>query len=153
VFDVDGVVADVQHRLHYLSRQPKDWRGFFAAAAADPPLADGIALARAYAAEHDLVWLTGRPQHLRSVTHRWLRAHGLPAAQLLMRPRGDYRPARIFKAEAVAELAAGRRVAVVVDDNPSVVTTLRARGWPVRLADWVPYAEPLQQAQDGDGRT
>ena len=46
VFDVDGVVADVAHRLHHVARRPKDWRRFFAAAPKDPPLAVGIDLAR-----------------------------------------------------------------------------------------------------------
>jgi hypothetical protein len=32
VFDLDGVLADVRHRLHFLDRRPKDWDGFFAAA-------------------------------------------------------------------------------------------------------------------------
>ena len=42
MFDIDGVVADVRHRLHFLQRRPKDWPGFFAAAADDPGLAEGI---------------------------------------------------------------------------------------------------------------
>jgi hypothetical protein len=153
VFDVDGVVADVRHRLHHLARRPKDWGGFFRAAADDPPLAEGVGLARRYAEDHELVWLTGRPEQLRRVTARWLADQGLPAGPLLMRPRGDYRPGRLYKAAAVAKLGARRTVAVVVDDDPAVVAALTERGWPVRLADWVPYAEPLRQAQERDGRT
>ncbi len=41
VFDMDGVVADVRHRLHHLRRQ--NWSRFFAAADADPLLAEGAA--------------------------------------------------------------------------------------------------------------
>ncbi|MBA3955457.1 MAG: hypothetical protein H0X58_02180 [Acidimicrobiia bacterium] len=42
VVDIDGVLADVGHRLHFLDRRPKDWKGFFAAARTDPPHPEGI---------------------------------------------------------------------------------------------------------------
>ncbi len=153
VFDVDGVVADVRHRLPYLNRRPKDWAGFFAAAGDDPPLPTGVGLAREWAASHDLVWLTGRPEHLRRVTERWLRGQKLPVERLLMRPAGDRRPAKFFKADRVRALAAETEVAVVVDDDPAVAAELTRQGWPVYLADWVPRSETLDRAQDREGRT
>jgi len=153
VFDVDGVVADVRHRLHHLETRPKDWRSFFAGAAEDPPLAEGVALARRYGAECDLVWLTGRPARLREVTLRWLGRHGLPAGRLVMRGGGDFRPAPVVKLAALATLAEGREVAVVVDDDPAVVDALGGAGWPARLADWVPREPALRRAQHEEGRT
>lgn len=153
VFDVDGVVADVRHRLHHVARRPKDWAGFFAAADRDTPLAEGIDLANEYARTHRLVWLTGRPESLRAVTHRWLTANRLPVGVLLMRPLQDHRPARLFKCERLRTLALTGTVDVVVDDDPRVVALLRRRGWPVRLADWVPYEQTLREAQEAEGRT
>jgi hypothetical protein len=153
VFDVDGVVADVRHRLKYLNRRPKDWAGFFAAAGGDPPLATGVDLAREWAASHDLVWLTGRPEHLRPVTERWLRHQKLPVERLLMRPAHDRRPAKFFKSDQIRALAAETDVAVVVDDDPDVVAELTRRGWPVYLADWVVRSGTLAEAQGEDGRT
>jgi len=153
VFDVDGVVADVRHRLHHIARSPKNWPAFFAAAAKDPPLATGVELARQWAAEHDLVWLTGRPETLRRVTERWLLDQDLPVPELVMRPARDRRPARLFKAEQLARLGRDTEIAVVVDDDPDVAALLRRRGWPVYLADWVPHAETLRKAQEQDGRT
>jgi phosphoglycolate phosphatase-like HAD superfamily hydrolase len=153
VFDVDGVVADVRHRLRHVAHHPKDWAAFFAAAADDPPLATGVDLAREWAAQHDLTWLTGRPEHLRRVTERWLRAQGLPVERLLMRPPHDRRPGRLYKADQLRTLAKQAEVAVVVDDDPDVVALLTRQGWPVYLADWVPYAEALRAAQERDGRT
>ncbi|MBV9822860.1 MAG: hypothetical protein JO144_11525, partial [Actinobacteria bacterium] len=81
VFDIDGVVADVRHRLHFLERRPKDWPGFFAAAARDTGLAEGIERVLAAAAEHEIVWLTGRPNSLRAVTRRWLDERELPGTE------------------------------------------------------------------------
>ena len=43
VFDIDGVVADVRHRLHHLERH-RSWHAFFAAAADDPLLPEGARL-------------------------------------------------------------------------------------------------------------
>jgi hypothetical protein len=153
VFDVDGVVADVRHRLHHIARQPKNWRRFFAGAGSDPALATGVELARRYARDHRLVWLTGRPEYLRPVTEDWLRRHELPADEVLMRPHTDRRPAREYKASQLLRLADSGEVAIVVDDDPAVVDLLTEAGWPVRLADWVPYAKSLREAQEREGRT
>ena len=153
VFDIDGVVADVRHRLHFLDSRPKDWAGFFAAAGRDTPLAEGVALAREAMASYDLAWLTGRPERLRAVTERWLAAAGLPSRPLVMRRHRDFRPARVAKLEELRRLAAGRTVAMVVDDDPDVVAALAAGGYPARLADWVPRPGTLDEAQERDGRT
>ena len=74
VFDIDGVVADVRHRLHHLD-WPVSWRGFFAAAGRDPLLPEGASLVADLAGQHDIVWLTGRPEWLRDVTADWLARH------------------------------------------------------------------------------
>jgi hypothetical protein len=152
VFDIDGVVADVRHRLHYLSSRPKDWDGFFDAASADPPLAVGLALVADLAGEHDIVWLTGRPDWLRRVTRDWLVDHGLPARELHMRPARDYRPARLFKLDQLRRLAR-RRIGAFIDDDDEVVTAALAAGYPAVLAEWVVRSEPMRQAQDRLGRS
>ncbi len=153
VIDIDGVVADVRHRLHHIERRPKDWRAFFAAAAADPVLPDGVLLAQRLAVRHDVVWLSGRPEHLRRPTERWLRSAGLDAPRLLLRRRGDFRPAPVTKVEVLHELAGARAVRVHVDDDPAVVRAVRAAGFAVLQADWLPHPRALAAAQDRDGRT
>jgi hypothetical protein len=153
VFDIDGVVADVRHRLRHLDKRPKDWARFFAAADRDPVLPEGVELALRNAEAHVLVWLTGRPEHLRPVTDAWLRRAGLPAELLFMRPANDRRPARDFKAGQLARLARESSIAIVVDDDPEVVAKLRKLGHPVQLADWVPHSSTLQTAQEREGRT
>ena len=54
VFDIDGVLADVSHRLHYLQSYPQRWDRFFAAADRDPLLAEGAARLRAALVDHDV---------------------------------------------------------------------------------------------------
>lgn len=151
VFDIDGVLADVTHRLHHLD----DWRWerFFAAADRDPLLDEGERRLRAAQAAHDVVYLTGRPERNRRLTQAWLARHGLPTGPLYMRPDGDHRPARIVKREVLRELARTRTVASVLDDDPAVVRVLAADGWPVELATWLPHSSTLQDAQERKGRT
>jgi phosphoglycolate phosphatase-like HAD superfamily hydrolase len=157
VFDIDGVLADVSHRVHHVERRPKNWAAFFAAAHADPPLAEGIALAQEVAAEHPLLYLTGRPESLRQVTERWLDRHDLPTGRLLMRRAGDFRPARVLKLDVVRSLHARETVHAVVDDDPSVVSVLQGAGFAVLAATWAATSGPAQQtlwdAQETDGRT
>src|ERR1700712_5122014 len=84
VVDIDGVVADVRHRVGRLQRRPPDWVGFFAAADRDAPLAAGVdRVLDLIAAGHEIVWLTGRPEWLRGITERWLDEQGLPVGMLL----------------------------------------------------------------------
>jgi hypothetical protein len=153
VIDLDGVLADVRHRLHHIEGRPKRWDRFFGGIPDDPPLAEGLAVAHRLAADHDVVYLTGRPEHTRDDTEAWLVAHGLPPGRLVMRREGDRRPARVTKPGLLRRLADRSPVAVVVDDDPAVCAALAAAGWPVLRADWMPRAEPLTEAQERLGRT
>lgn len=151
MFDVDGVVADVRHRLHHLERR-RSWIGFFEDAAEDTLLAEGARLVADLAREHEIVWLTGRPEWLRGLTLDWFAEHGLPDGELYMRPHGDYRPAPRYKLSVLRELAP-RGIAAVIDDDDEVIQSALAAGFPAVLADWVPRGQTLRHAQDRDGRT
>ncbi|HEY8527707.1 MAG TPA: hypothetical protein VIL48_22265 [Acidimicrobiales bacterium] len=157
IVDIDGVVADVRHRLHHIERRPKDWDAFFAAAGDDPPHREGLELVAALVRDHEVVFLTGRPRRIEPATRRWLDEHGLGGHRLVMRPDGEWLPAARLKVRLLRELAQGRAVAVVVDDDPDVLAAMTAAGYPVRLADWEPRApageRTLREAQEGEGRT
>jgi len=153
VCDIDGVLADVTHRLHHLETRPKNWRGFFAAADRDPVLEPGVALVRELSQQHEVLYLTGRPAHLRRATLRWLARHALPPGDLVMRRAGDFRPAREVKLAELDHLSEQRAVDIVVDDDPAVVAALRAAGYAVLHADWATRTATLQDAQEREGRT
>lgn len=104
VFDIDGVVADVSHRLHHLEPHRRDWFAFHESADRDPVLSTGRALAEQAAVDGDIVWLTGRPAWVRELTQTWLDAAELPVGPLLMREDGDHRPAKIIKLAEVRRL-------------------------------------------------
>lgn len=171
VFDIDGVLADVRHRLHHVASRPKDWDAFFGAAPLDPPLAEGLgAVATAARAGHVIVYLTGRPERCRQATLAWLAAQGLPAGALYMRDDTDRRPARMTKVATLRRLARQYRVGAFVDDDAAVVAAVRAAGFPVLHAEWMgvatsgadaapcaaderPAQDVLFEIQETEGRT
>ncbi|MDN5931361.1 MAG: hypothetical protein L0I24_09915 [Pseudonocardia sp.] len=153
MFDVDGVLADVTHRLHHLRARPQRWERFFQAADRDPLLDEGADRLRAALADHDVLYLTGRPERTRRLTERWLARHYLPTGPLIMREDHDTRPARWVKLEVLRRLAQEREIASMLDDDPAVVAVLEADGWPIELATWLPHSSTLQTAQERDGRT
>lgn len=157
VVDIDGVVADVRHRLHHVERRAKDWDAFFAAAVHDPPHDEGVAVVNQLAQDHEVMFLTGRPDWLRDDTQRWLERHGLGGHRLVMRPEGDRRPAARLKVSLLQKLAKGRTVAMVVDDDPVVVAAMKDAGHPTFHADWEARSQEderaLRAAQESDGKT
>lgn len=153
VFDIDGVVADVRHRLGHLEGPGKDWGAFFSAAVEDPPLQEGVARVLDAATRARIVRLTGRPQWMEATTTAWLAAAGLPTGRLVMRPRRDFRPARIFKLDSIRQLSREVDIVGIVDDDPEVCAVLAGEGWPVEQASWVSYEPALRTAQERRGRT
>jgi len=151
VIDLDGVVCDARHRQRFITPPRRQWDAFFAAAGDDLPLPEGVALALALRHDHDLVWLTGRPERIRELTEGWLRRHGLPTRPLLMRSDTDRRPARTLKREVLRKLATERRIALVLDDDPNVVRELQGDGLPVRQATWAGHTVATPgEAQQGE---
>ncbi len=154
VFDLDGTLADVRHRLRHVEGAARDWDAFFAAAAHDEPLARGVALVREHAARGErTAYVTGRPERCRADTLAWLRRHGLPEGTLHMRGATDRRPARRTKLELLRRLGGPGQVSVVVDDDAQVCDAYEAAGFTVVRAGWMTASETLERAQDTDGRT
>ena len=153
VIDIDGVLADVRHRVAHLDKRPKDWGSFFRAAAKDPPLVEGIDAARRLAEVYEVVYLSGRPEHLRQDTVAWFRRHGLPEGELHLRPRNDFRPAREFKVSMLRRFTERAPVALLVDDDQDVLDAARTAGFDVLPATWMGSAPELRVAQEEEGRT
>ena len=157
VLDIDGVLADVRHRLAYVEQRPKDWDSFFAAATNDSLLAEGLEVALDLAERFTIVYLTGRPERCRTDTQAWLAKYGFPAGQLIMRRDTDRRPARSTKLDELKKLGGPDRVAVLVDDDQRVVDAAQASGFMVRHATWM-HSEQHEQdtlfdAQESEGRS
>ncbi|MFI2643970.1 hypothetical protein [Streptomyces sp. NPDC018610] len=153
VFDLDNTLADTAHRQRFLQRRPRDWDAFFAAAPEDPPIEEGVRLARESARECEIVYLTGRPERCRRDTLDWLAAHGLPEGDVHMRGDADRRPARRTKLQILRRLARDREIRVLVDDDELVCADAEDAGFRVLRARWAAPSAELKDAQERQGRT
>ena len=149
MLDIDGVLADVAHRVRHVQRSPKDWDAFFAGMADDPVLPEGSRLAWELAEDHHVVYLTGRPARYAEVTRTWLQRHELPAGPVVHRRDGDRRPASIAKAALLRAIAARTTVAVAVDDDPAVCVAYRALGLDVVHATWAQHPALHREQERG----
>jgi len=147
IFDIDGTLADVEHRRHFLSGARPDWGSFFDKMVNDPPLRDVCLLAELLG-DHPLVnqgairlfLFSGRPETHRKETEEWLnihvRSYFQKAEALLMRGENDQRADTIVKKEMLHSIQAqGYDVRLVVDDRPSVVEMWKAEGLTVLAHD------------------
>jgi HAD superfamily, subfamily IIIB (Acid phosphatase) len=132
VFDIDGTVADLSHRLHHITGEKRDDRAFFAACAKDEPISHILGLAGDLVrAGRQIVWVSSRSDECRDQTIDWLKSHNAPAWPLYMRKADDDRPDNIVKGELLDQLMAdGFNPLMAFDDRDRVVKMWRARGIP-----------------------
>ncbi len=130
ICDIDGTVADTDHRTHFVQQDPKDWKGFFEAMVDDPVREDIRELLRQLHADgKTIVFVSGRPENYREFTEKWLMMNGFDFAWgLLMRGAKDSRPDTEVKKEIFDRYFAGKEVVKVIDDRPSVIRMWREQG-------------------------
>lgn len=129
IFDLDGTLADLTHRLHHVKNGKTQWDQFFAACSEDAPIKNLVALARMLYGFATFIIVSGRSDQVRQQTVEWLAKHGIEYHQLIMRKAGDYRPDQIIKEEILDQLlAAGHEIMFTVDDRQRVVDMWRHRG-------------------------
>ena len=147
--DIDGTIADVRHRLHYIQnpdgskRTKPDWDAFHAACVDDPPFEDVIEIVNKLwlgDANRDVYFLSGRNAVARVQTVQWLEKYfpEILYAGLRMRRANDRRPDTEIKLEMVRELGfTPDRVLCIFDDRQSVVDMWRENGYRVlQVAAW-----------------
>jgi len=147
IFDLDGTLALINHRRHYVDGGRKDWRAFFAACVDDVPNTPVIQTLQALRRAGAEVWIwSGRSDEVRPQTVEWLCKYGcfgkssgfLPAwpfgapERFLMRKAGDHRDDVALKREWLSLLDPPEfaRLTAVFDDRDRVVQMWRDAGIP-----------------------
>jgi FMN phosphatase YigB (HAD superfamily) len=125
--DMDGTLADVRHREHFVRQKPKRWKAFFEAMEKDPPNQAIAEWVRNLVPDYEVVILSGRPAEYGERTMAWLRRNNIPFSAILMRRSGDRRPDYIVKKEILDTLDR-QAIAFVIDDRASVCDMWRANG-------------------------
>lgn len=130
IFDIDGTLANTDHRQHFMTGEKKDWKGFFENMSNDTPYEDIVALAVDAAAQSNVVLIvSGRPEKYRRETEEWLDRYRVPYAFLFMRGFNDNRQDNIVKEEIYRKyIEPFFNVKYVYDDRQQVVDMWRRIG-------------------------
>lgn len=131
IFDLDGTLANGDHRVHHILKQPKDWRSFFAECERDKPIQPIIDVMRALSQVFEIWIVSGRSDEVRAETERWLQAYAPFNHKLIMRKQGDYTGDDILKISWLEDGTIPKeRVLCVFDDRNRVVKAWREAGLP-----------------------
>jgi hydroxymethylpyrimidine pyrophosphatase-like HAD family hydrolase len=132
-FDLDGTLANIEHRLDYVRNSPKNWPAFDAGIpndAVNQPVAEVFRALKD--AGNDIVFASGRNERTRAATVAWLDANGFWSvdSHLYMRKANDFRSDDIVKQEILKEMISvwGCKPDMVFDDRKRVVDMWRRNG-------------------------
>lgn len=137
IFDLDGTLANCQHRVHFLEGEGgARWDDFYAACSDDAPIWPVINTMERLLESGAEVWIfSGRREDVREKTVKWLTQftsffpEELETA-LVMRRKGDGRDDAIIKREyfdSMLDVDRDRLVAIF-DDRDRVVAMWRSLG-------------------------
>lgn len=143
IFDLDGTLADITHRLHHIKEKVEkvfdhesdtfiekkskaDWHAFNAACSSDDPKSHIISLLKMF--KHygkQIAIVSGRDSTYQVATEKWLKSKGVEWDILLMRAPKDYRSDTDIKKELFEKHFKAEDVWLVVDDRDKVVEMWR----------------------------
>lgn len=136
IVDIDGTLANAEHRLHYIRdeqgglKADKNWHAFHAACIDDEPFKWCLDMVTIYK-KHDyaIFLMTGRGAEHREATLSWLKKYRVPFDELYMRGVGDHREDSVVKKELYRfHIEDDYRVEFVLEDRKSVVAMWREVG-------------------------
>lgn len=150
IVDIDGTIADCNHRLHHIKGQKKNWPGFWETMHLDTPIEPIIKLVKAMDQACRIIVVTARHDYVRPQTVKWLLQNGVPYNELRMRADEDYRKDAIVKKEILDQIRAdGYNVLFALEDRTHNVEMFRANGVPcLQVAD----DEDKPQERDWQGQ-
>ncbi len=123
ICDIDGTIADCEHRLHHVDGATKNWDMFFSQMSDDILRSDiyDRVIDDSIVNNADIMLVTGRPSKYREETENWLKRNGVEYMHLFMRSQNDRRPDTVVKQEIYDKYLKHYNVIRVYDDRPSVI--------------------------------
>ena len=127
IFDLDGTLALIEHRRHFITGKEKDWKSFYEACDQDKPYEAVLAVLRALHLNGYKIWIvSGREDSVRHKTIQWLAEQHAVFDVLLMRPEGDYSTDVKLKLRWMTDGTIPRdRILCVYEDRNTVVDMWR----------------------------
>ena len=135
IFDLDGTLALIEHRRHFVSNGNHQWTEFYAACVDDEPNHPVLGtMVRLLASGCDCIIYSGRSDEVYGQTAAWLREHlGIDfVPEIQMRPAGDYTPDDVLKKKWLDTMFPEdrARLVAVFEDRNRMVQMWRDNGVP-----------------------
>lgn len=129
VFDIDGTLINLDHRLPYIRKDKKDWTTFKALIPYDKPQEDIIWLTQCFKSYGSVILCSARDETSRKETTDWLIKHNVYFDSLFMRKANDYRDDGVIKKELLEQIRTKFGDPFMwFDDRNRVVDALREEG-------------------------
>ena len=150
--DIDGTLANIDHRLHYVKAPKvlmtgsgptaiygddpefkKDWSGFFTHMMSDTPRTDVVDMLLEYEdAGHEIFFISARPDTYRAFTEDWIVRVAFNGRRihngLFMRGANDSREDSMVKKDMYEKYFKNLPILSVIDDRPRVIRMWRELG-------------------------
>jgi predicted kinase len=134
IVDVDGTIANGEHREKLLEGEKKDWKAYYALLHLDTPIVLIINRVNEMADTHTILIVSGRPDTYQHGTLKWLREVAkVKFDYFFQRAGNDKREDSIIKKEILDKLPK-EKIVLVLDDRPRVCRMWEAEGLNV---EWV----------------
>lgn len=133
--DIDGTIADLEHRIHHFHADPPEWDAFYSKCHLDAPIEKvRQILLRLLGKDGAVFYVSGRREQVRDITVEWLDRFGFPPGPLFMRADGDCREDQEVKREhlhngiKLLSFMTGDEILCVLEDRNQVVKMWREEG-------------------------
>lgn len=131
VFDVDGTLLNIDHRLHHIQNKPKNWKKFYENLHLDKPIWPIVNLAYMFDLNVDntVIICTGRSEKYKEQTASKLADLEVWYDNIYMRSNTDFRADYITKAELADQIIEKYgKIDLWVDDKAEVCEAIRLKG-------------------------
>jgi hypothetical protein len=128
--DIDGTIAEIEHRRHWVRCKPRNWPAFEKNMHLDTLIEPVAAVIRAlHSHGNRIIMCSARGEQSRKVTEEWLQNNNICYEDLYMRPLKDSRDDQLVKKEMLDRIRNdGYNPVAVIDDRPKVVRMWRKQG-------------------------
>jgi hypothetical protein len=140
ICDIDGTVANLEHRRQWVQSKPKNWKAFYQNINLDKPIQPVIKIIQdLICCKNTIIFCTEREEIYREITISWLEKYvyypfngKYPYSfvkRLYMRPKNDYRDDAAIKFELLQKIRTdGFNPTIVFDDRKRVCDMWIANG-------------------------
>lgn len=129
IFDIDGTLANCDHRLHHVKNKPKNWEAFYSGCMDDLVIWPVAKMLELFSNNHLIYIVTGRPERNRNLTESWLNKNKIYFDKLIMRGDRDFRKSPDYKSSVCDTIKAeGNKIFLAVEDREDCINMFINRG-------------------------